>query len=239
VVPEFTTPAALAADWQNAVAGSGGLVQHLSQPPVSRDFPLDDWVHGVARVREPLRLWEKAVTVAGALRGAGWQEPQLTPIQLPFHPGDHWLGMEFAAGAAITEDKVLFTAHYATSSPPAPPPGASRCGLVFDEWTEVIPAARETTGIAVNVDRPDSEPPQALLLVVPPAKTGTWQFDDLVAAVHETLDLAKIRAVEPEHLDDTAYAQLLPATVMSATRQPITISTDLAVANLRWRATHA
>ncbi|HEY2673165.1 MAG TPA: hypothetical protein VGJ07_22745, partial [Rugosimonospora sp.] len=60
--------------------------------------------------------------------------------------------------------------------------------------------------------------------------------DDLLAAIAETYELARLRAVEPEHLDDTAYAQLLPATVMSATRHPITISTDLAVANLRWKA---
>jgi hypothetical protein len=44
--------------------------------------------------------------------------------------------------------------------------------------------------------------------------------------------------VEPAHLEDTAYAQLLPATLISATAQPITVSTDLATANARWRASH-
>lgn len=61
---------------------------------------------------------------------------------------------------------------------------------------------------------------------------------DVIAAVNETFDLAKTRLVEPVHLDDTGYAQLLPATVLSATRQPITISTDLAIANTRWKADH-
>jgi hypothetical protein len=243
VVPEFTPSTQLASDWKKARADSDKLIAHLTQAPVKRDFPMDDWVHGVARVREKPRLWEKSVLLADALRGSGGllgnlldsQEPALVPIQLPYRPNDHWLGMEFAVGAAITEDKLLFTAVYATDPPL---PAVSRCGLVFDEWTEVVPADRETTGIAVNVDRPDSEPPQAMLLVTPPAKTGTWLFDDLVAAVNETFDLAKTRAVEPAHLDDTAYAQLLPATVMSATRQPITISTDLSIANLRWKADH-
>jgi hypothetical protein len=77
-----------------------------------------------------------------------------------------------------------------------------------------------------------------MLLVVPPARTGSWQVDDLVAAVTETFDLARTRLVEPAQLDGTGYAQLLPATVLSATRQPITISTDLAVANARWKADH-
>ena len=53
------------------------------------------------------------------------------------------------------------------------------------------PAATETTGLAFHYDRPDSEPPQAMLLVVPPVLRGAWQWDDLVAALHETLDLAR------------------------------------------------
>ncbi|MFF0292680.1 hypothetical protein ACFYST_01105 [Kitasatospora sp. NPDC004614] len=243
-VPEFTPDPQLAADWQHAVTASGTLVQHLTQPPFGRDFPIDDWAHGIARVRDKPRLWEQAVLLSDALRGPGGllgsllgsAEPQLTPIQLPFRPGDHWLAMEFADDTPITEDKVLFTAHYA---PDPVLPSTTRVGLLFDEWTEVIPTDRETTGIALHYDGPDSQPPQAMLLVVPPVRTGTWNTDDLIAAIGETLDLAKTRGVEPEHLDNTAYAQLLPATVMSATRQPITISTDLATANQRWKAAHA
>ncbi|MFD7449643.1 hypothetical protein [Kitasatospora sp. NPDC059827] len=242
-VPEFTPDPQLAADWKNALGDSDKLVRHLTRPPLGRDFPVDDWAHGIARVREKPRLWEKAVLLSDALRGPGGllgdllgsAEPQLTPIQLPYRPDDHWLAMEFAPGTTITEDKVLFTAHYAPD-PLVPPP--TRVGLLFDEWTEVIPAERETTGIAVHYQGPDSEPPQAMLLVVPPVRTGTWDTDDLIAAIGETLDLAKSRGVEPEHLDGTAYAQLLPATVLSATRQPITISTDLAIANQRWKAAH-
>jgi hypothetical protein len=143
--------------------------------------------------------------------------------------------MELAAGATIDEDRLLFTAHYAEE--PERGDGPS-CGLLFDEWTEVLPAERETTGIAVHADSPDSEPPQSMLLVVPPVRTGTWQVADLVAAVTETFDLARTRLVEPAQLDATGYAQLLPATVLSATRRPITISTDLATANTRWKADH-
>jgi hypothetical protein len=241
VVPEFAPPPALAAEIRDARDASGALVQHLTQPPVARDFPLDDWLHGVARVREKARLWERVVLLTDALRGPGTPDDaekdlQLTPIQLPFQPNDHWLGMEFAPGTAITEDRLLFTAHYTTR--PSAGEDASHCGLLLDEWTEVIPADQETTGIALNVDRPDSEPPQAMLLVSPPVRTGAWNTDDLVAAIVETFEMARSRAVEPEHLDDTPYAQFLPATVMSATSQPITISTDLAVANIRWKADH-
>jgi hypothetical protein len=243
-VPEFTPPAALDAEVRKARNDSDKLVRHLTQAPIGRDFPLDDWLHGVARVRDMPRLWERVILLSDALRGPGGllgqllggQEPQLTAIQLPFQANDRWLAMEFASGAAITEDRLLLTAHYMPG--PLLDTTALYCGLLFDEWTEVIPADRETTGIAVNVDRPDSEPPQAMLLVVPPVRTGAWNVDDLVAAVNETFDLAKTRVVEPGHLDDTGYAQLLPATLISATQQPITISTDLATANARWRASH-
>ncbi|MDT0347461.1 hypothetical protein [Streptomyces litchfieldiae] len=236
VVPEFTPPEPLAEEWRRARNDSDELLEHLD-----RDFPVDDWVHGLARVREKVRCWEKAVTLSDALRGPGgllsnvlgWQEPLLEPIQLPYRRDDTWLGMEFPASCTVDENKLLYTAHYAVGPPLG---GGAHCGLLLDEWTEVLPAATETTGVALHYDGPDSEPPQAMLLVAPPVRTGAWSWDDLVAAVHETFELARVRAVEPAHLDTTAYAHLLPATVMSATRRPITISTDLATANLRWKA---
>ncbi|GGU12249.1 hypothetical protein [Streptomyces lateritius] len=237
-VPEFTAPDQVHSDWRKALHDSDKLMAHLVQH-AGRDFPVDDWVHGIARVRDKPRLWEQAVLLGDALRGpdngllgdlVGWQEPELVPVQLPYRQDDHWLAMDFAANTLIDEDRLMFTAHYA----PVPVVGANRhSGLLLDEWTEVIPAQKETTGIALHYDNPDAEPPQAMLLVAPPAKTGTWSGDDLITAVGETLDLAKTRAVEPGHLDTTAYAHLLPATVMSATRRPITISTDLALCNLR------
>jgi hypothetical protein len=234
VVPEHTLTDQLASDLHRARDDSDELIRHLVDD-VGRDFPMEDWLHGVARVRELPRLWERVVLLSDALRGGDspGDDPALVPIQLPFRQHDSWLGMELAAGAAITEDRLLYTAHYATNPSSL---GHDQCGLLLDEWTELVPAERETTGIALDLDRPDSEPPQAMLLVVPPVRTGAWNTDDLVAAVTETFELAQLRAVEPEHLDDTAYAQLLPATVLSATRRPITISTDLAIANLRWRA---
>jgi hypothetical protein len=238
-VPEFTPPAQLNADWKKAVGDSDGLVEHLVDTQ-GRDFPVDDWLHGIARVREKPRLWERVVLLSDTLRGPGGlvgdlfdqADPKLTPIQLPYQQHDHWLGMEFHQDSDITTDRVLFTAHYTKDALFGI---SSHCGLLFDEWTEVVPAERETTGLAVHYDGPDSEPPQAMLLVTPPGQDG-WSTDDLVAAITETFDLARTRAVEPVHLDGTAYAHLLPATVLSATRRPITISTDLAVTNLRGKA---
>ncbi|AUI60643.1 hypothetical protein [Amycolatopsis sp. BJA-103] len=244
VVPEFTPPEAVLEQWRDARADSVELVAHLTSrdPDVleRRDFPVDDWLHGMARVREKPRLWEKTVLLANALLDTGpltWKEPALTPVQLPYVENDHWLAMEFfdpeKVGDQLDQDRLLFTAHYAASLN-----GKDHCGLLLDEWTEVIPAERETTGIALHYDRPDSEPPQAMLLVVPPVldPEKSWTPELLVEAITETFQLAKTRAVEPDHLDGTPLSQLLPAAVLSAVRGDVTVGTDLAVADLRRKA---
>lgn len=246
-VPEFTPPEDLARDWRSALRDSEELIAHLrTDPPAPRTFPVEDWLHGMARVRDKPRLWEKTVILADALIGYGGltvtrEEPRLTPVQLPYRADDYWLAMDFPKDPRrrrpLNEDRVLFTAHYAAPSAQPLPGVPQACGILLDEWTEVVPADRETTGIAVHYDRPDAEPPQAMLLVAPPRPDGAWTTEDLLTAISDTFDLARARAVEPVHLEDTAYAQLLPATVMSATRKPITVSTDLALGNLRRQAT--
>jgi hypothetical protein len=73
-----------------------------------------------------------------------------------------------------------------------------QAGLVIDDWTETAPADQETTGVAFNFNRPNAVAPQALLVAVAPVLRGHWTWDDLVGSVHEALDLAKLRAVEPQ-----------------------------------------
>ena len=106
-----------------------------------------------------------------------------------------------------------------------------QCGLLLDEWTETLPAEAETTGIAFHFDRPSSEPPQAWLLAIPPDPKGSWSWQDLVDSVTETLDLAHLRAVEPDQLDGTVWARFLPAIVSASTLRPITIGVDLGRVN--------
>jgi hypothetical protein len=67
-----------------------------------------------------------------------------------------------------------------------------------------------------------------MLLVTPPDLIGHWQWQDLIEALHETLEMAKRRAIEPEQVDDSAYARFLPATLMAASVYPITITANLA-----------
>ena len=101
------------------------------------------------------------------------------------------------------------------------------CGLLIDEWTEVIPSRQQTTGVAFHHDRPNAEPPQAWLLAVPAVFGETWAWDDLIGAVNDALDSAKLRAIEPVHLDTTPYDALVPATHSAWTYPEISISNNL------------
>lgn len=68
---EFGISQDLGQAWQTVPAASrdGRLTQHLN-----RDLPVDDWLHGVARVRPWVALWER-IALLGSAHGSG--EPQL------------------------------------------------------------------------------------------------------------------------------------------------------------------
>lgn len=225
IVPEFTVSTAQGAEWANAVnaSNSGELFTYL-KTTLNIDFPVDEWFYGAARVRTPLRYWESALMLASAF---GLMPPTLTPIQLPFVAADSWLALPFPNNYNLNSDRLLYTCLYSQPFNPA----ARQCGLLVDEWTEVIPASARDTAITFNYARPDNEPPQTILLVTSASNTGSWQWDDLVAALNETLDLAKKRAVEPAFLDPTMYSRFLPATVTATTSYGITIATALTAAN--------
>jgi hypothetical protein len=83
---------------------------------------------------------------------------------------------------------------------------------MIDEWVEVIPGKNETTGVAFNYDAPGSRPAQAILLAVPPNivhQGQKWSDEHLISTVVETMELAKIRAVDSASLRHMGH--FLPA----------------------------
>jgi hypothetical protein len=66
---------------------------------------------------------------------------------------------------------------------------------------------------------------------VPPDPKEGWAWEDLVAALHDTLDLAQLRALEPSAIAETGYAAFLPATISEASVRGLGISANLAVNN--------
>jgi hypothetical protein len=221
MVPEFTLSADQASELQQSFDDRAQLLDYQITVQAS-DFPVDEWLYGVARVREKVAAWETLVMLAEGFRE---RTPlDLTPFQLPYVDDDHWLGLAYPADLEIASDKLLYTAYLPTFNATGP-----QCGLLVDEWTEVIPARKETTGLTFHYDRPNSEPPQTMLLMTPPAFTGAWQWSDAVRVMHETLDLARLRAIEPDHIDKTRFAQFLPATVAATTARPVTMAINYAM----------
>ena len=237
VLPEFRLRTVRLAEWNNVWTNRASLLAHLTTGPGATRFPLDDWLHGVARVRERLRHLEQAMLLGETLGAA--RPPALTALQFPHRPDDAWLGLRFPATLpdgtpfALNEDKLLYSAHFGDGGEIDPSqPGTTYSGLLLDEWVEVIPTEELTSGLAFHFDRPNTEAPQAILLVTPPVYRGHWRWQDLVDTLNETLDFARMRAVEPAQLDQTTLGPLLlPAILSSVTAVPITSMLNFAFNN--------
>lgn len=222
-VPLITLAAAQQSELALCHAAEATLLGHQTTI-VGDPLPLETWLHSAARVRDRLGAFEYAGFLAEALSGI---ELPLIAWQLPHKPGDHWLGASYPDEAVIDGDRLLFHAHHSVAFDPA----KLQAGLLIDEWTEVIPAKDILTGVAFHYDRPGSEPPQTFLLMTPTDFRGGWTWADIVDGLNETLDAAKLRAVEPTQLDATAFAPLLPATLASTVHYPLSISLNYAVVN--------
>jgi len=220
LVPRFQLASDHAIEFNNGWNGSAALLTDLLS--AGRRFPVDDWLYGAARVRSKLAAWENVAILSEAFGAAS---ADLTSVQLPFVDGDRWTALEFDTANATTNDRLLYTAHFAKPFQPA----GDQCGLIIDEWPETVPVTDTVSGLTFHFDRPNSQPPQTMLLALPPVLRGNWNWNDLVAMLNQTLDDAKKRGVEPALIDSSNYAQFLPATIMAVTLYQITIATNLAL----------
>jgi hypothetical protein len=202
------------------------LASALAAPAAADPLVLEEWLDGLSRVRAPARALATVAAYRDLTSDALATPATVAALQLPARAGTPWIGGAFGANLPPGEFASVVLAA------PFPAPAAPLCGLLLDEWTEVVPATRETTGIAFHFNRPNATAPQALLLAVAPRLTGAWRWSDLVAIVEETLERAKLRAVEPDDLLDSAYFQTLPGVVSEFSRFDFrsTLFTQAAVA---------
>jgi hypothetical protein len=235
VLPQFSFSSQQGIEFKNAFDNSDALLEFIRNEE-GKALPVEDWLYSLSRVREKMYHWEQVAVLGSGLKAG--TELNLRPMQFPYQPSvlvdgsdkDRWLAMKFRKDPKeflINTDKLLYTAHFAAPFDPLKP----QCGLLVDDWTEVIPASEETTGLSFHFNQPNSEPPQVMMLVVPPVIKGSWEWDDIVDALSETLAGAKKRAVEPVHVSETGYGQFLPATMMAVTLYLVTVATNLAVNN--------
>jgi hypothetical protein len=179
-------------------------------------FAAATWVAGMARVRSAADRLNTMLCYAEAL---GRGTPPLHVAQIP--PADRW--------AALPQDGPLPPEGALSLVVYLPAPlGPLVTGLWIDEWSEMIPTPEVTTGLAFNFDEPAAQAPQSILLAVSPDESSArWEMTALEAIVLETLDLARLRAVDPETLDQHSdVGELLPALSFTLNLKNDTISTD-------------
>jgi hypothetical protein len=166
---------------------------------------------GVARLNAALNYSEALNT---------GEQLKLTVAQLPHRDNDRWVGLPLNAGQSLPGGRLSLVVQSAT------PVDAreSLAGLLIDEWVEVVPNATETIGIALQYDQPNAAPPQSILIAVPPELESPWSVWSLQQVLLEALDLARIRAVDPDALDEVGH--YLPALYFAFNLAGDTVSTD-------------
>jgi hypothetical protein len=179
--------------------------------------PIAKFLQRAAQVQPGLGRWRTLNLYLGALRGP---RARLDVAQLPFAAGERWAALPFA-GASQPRGRVAFTLmSHETASPSA---SLDWRGLVIDEWVDTVPQPFEDTGVSFHYDSPIAEAGQAILIAVPASTTAAWSYDEILATLNETMDLAKIRAVDAERLE---LGQFLPTAYMAKTLKGATVSTS-------------
>jgi hypothetical protein len=211
VLPVFTT--ANAADLKNALA-------HSTDAQDGDPLALVTWFARAGRVREGVERLDAAIRYADAM-GTG-EQLNLRVAQLPYQDKDRWVGLPLAGDRPLSSSRFSLVVQSALSLDVARP----LAGLLIDEWVEVVPSAIETTGMVFQFDRPNAAPPQSVLLAVPPDLDTGWTLQTLQQVLLETLDLARLRTVDPQTLDQIGH--YLPAAYFAVNATRDTVSTDFA-----------
>jgi len=211
LLPRFTFDAAAATEFGSALAGS--TVAQGGDP-----LAVNTWFARCSRVRDSVSRFGACLQRAEVLNAGA--RLNLSVAQLPFQNGERWVELPPAAGAVIPPSKLSLAIHTIGTINPA----LFTTGLLVDEWVEVVPNTRETTALAFQFDMPDACAPQSVLIAVPPVPGQDWTAETLRRVLMETLDLAKLRAVDTASLG--AAAQHLPGLYFAFNTEDHAVSTD-------------
>ena len=184
------------------------------------------WMQRMARIRPAVSRLYKALLYSEAL--AGQTRPPGDVAQLPplttGDEADKWVALDRIPSPSASRLSLV------NFAPQPAAAGAAIAGLMVDEWVEVLPSAQQITGISFHADDPTARAPQAILLGVRPDDFPEWTLASVEGTILEALDLARLRAVDPDALN--ALGHYLPALYFAYNAggpQVETISTDFNV----------
>lgn len=145
------------------------------------------------------------------------KDTQLSVAQLPYRTGDTWLADSLGvADAPAQSTSFMFMVDDQASITNQT---TNFLGLSVDQWIEDVPLGQQTTGVAVHAQSPKAKAPQSMLMVVPPVLGQDWRVVDVEKSLIETIELAKMRGVDPATLGGLSH--LLPTLYI-----PFTTVTD-------------
>jgi hypothetical protein len=208
VLPRFIS--ANAAEVATAFANSDALQQN-------RRIEVVTWFARAARVRDGLSRFADVLRLAEVF---GRGTPAWTVGQMPFVAGESWAALPLSS-AGLGGGRLSLVAH----GPVKILANQPLAGMVFDEWSEVIPNRTETAAMAFHYDRPSSRSPQTILVAVAPDVSKPWDLLTLEQLLRETLALARLRMVDQDAMLELDH--FLPALTFAINAAGETISTDL------------
>jgi hypothetical protein len=211
ILPRFTAPNAL--ELQSALGDSTKIQDNDSLAAAT-------WFQRASRVRDGLARLDSSLRYAEALETG--EKLSLRVAQLPYQANDRWIALPLKSGVPLSTSRFSLI----VQSLPTLDVKLPIVGLLIDEWVEVMPNPTETTGISFQYDQPDAMAPQSILLAVPPDPDTPWNLWQLQQVLLETLDLARIRAIDPDTLDEVGH--YLPAMNFAVNLAGDTVSTDFA-----------
>ncbi|MEO8333645.1 MAG: hypothetical protein ABI664_01645 [bacterium] len=211
VLPYFALDTSTITELKNGIAAS-------TQTQGGDALAVNTWFARSARVRGAVARLGGCLRTAEVLNTGARLD--LTVAQLPFVAGERWVGLPPLANTTIPNSKlslVLYTIGTIASN-------VRLYGFVVDEWSEVIPSQKETTALTFQYNPPDACAPQCVLLAVPPIPENDWTVESLHRVLMETLDMAKLRAVDPDLLG--AVYHYLPGLYLAFNAKDDTVSTN-------------
>jgi hypothetical protein len=213
VLPRFTPPNQ--GDLQSAFGQPSNLVASDPLAP-SR------WLLQLSHIRPAISRLDAAFTLAQLLNDNSESSSALLLGQLPLVANDKWLGLGIDAAHPPAKGRVAL----ACVTQGDPVLQNTYAGLLVDEWPERIPSTQENAAVAFHYEEPKARAPQAVLLGVCPDDRRIWDDDLVLAVLQETLELAKIRTVDLNSVQQAG--QILPALYFAMNLQGATISTKFA-----------
>ena len=170
------------------------------------------WLRRLGRVRPALRDFHDSL-LAAELRDRAPGSVRVT--QTPHDSAnDQWAAQGFNGRRPKAPQRTAVL-HVPRGADPKTP----LCGWLIDAWSERIPGLAalrddaegdrsELAGLTFHFNQPDAQAPHAVLVAVPPDVSKPWTEETLLSVVSETLDLAKIRAMD--HRDLPRVTPFLP-----------------------------